>query len=65
MSADDVRQRVEAIKAVMRDDEAAHSMEDELWRDVLKAIAAGATNAAELAAEALKTQELNFSRWYA
>ena len=54
-----------ALLAAMGDSDRAHSAEDALYRDVLQAIADGATNAAELAAEALKTRELDFSRWCA
>lgn len=42
----------------------AHSSEDALHREVLEAIAAGAPNAAALAAAALKSTELDFHRWY-
>jgi len=47
------------------DNELAHIKEDALREDVLDAIAAGATNAAELAEEALKSSDLDFTRWYA
>ena len=48
------------------DDEAAHSMEDALHRDVLKAIAAGeCDDPAATAAAALKTLDLKFQRWCA
>lgn len=47
------------------DPESAHSSEDDLHQDVLKAIANGATNPAELAREALKSLKLDFPRWYA
>lgn len=52
-------------KAMGWDDELAHSMEDALWEDVLRAIADGAPNAAELAKAALATKELDFARWCA
>ena len=42
----------------------AHAAEDALHQDVLAAIAAGAPNPAELAAAALATTEIKFSRWY-
>ena len=47
------------------DDEAAHGMTDDLHRDVLAAIAAGAPDAQILAAAALRTETLGFSRWCA
>jgi hypothetical protein len=61
----DVEAKVEAIRAVRGDDERAHSDEDELHQLVLAVIARGAANAAELAAAALKTTEIEFSRWCA
>ena len=65
LTVDDVRRRVEEIRAIAGDDEAAHSDEDSLHELVLRAIADGAPNAAELAAEALKTGEIKFARWCA
>lgn len=50
------------IYAARHDDEHAHNLEDALYLDVLRAIADGAPNAAELARDALRTQEINFSR---
>ena len=65
MTTDDVRARIEDIKAHAGDDEAQHSMEDELLRDVLEAIAAHAAEPAALAETVLATRELNFERWCA
>lgn len=66
MSPDDIRARVARIAAIgERDDEVAHSDEDELHRDVLGVIAGGALGGAELAREALKTRDLTFARWCA
>ena len=48
-----------------RDHEGAHIERDNLYRDVLRAIAAGADNARELAAIALRSEDVEFSRWYA
>ncbi|QNH48712.1 MULTISPECIES: hypothetical protein [unclassified Bacillus (in: firmicutes)] len=64
MTVDDVQKRVEAIRQAAFDDETAHGMEDELYTEVLKAIANGADNPEKLAAEALKTEKIEFSRWY-
>ncbi|KLK98059.1 hypothetical protein XJ18_17675 [Bacillus pumilus] len=64
MTVDDVRERVENIRQVAFDDETAHGMEDDLYIDVLEAIATGADSPEKLAAEALKTQEIEFYRWY-
>jgi hypothetical protein len=46
------------------DNGCAHIEEDEIYSDVFRAIRDGATNAAELAAECVKFQELPFARWY-
>lgn len=63
MRVSDVKFQVEQIKAIAgRDDEAAHSMEDELFIDVLKAIAKGSRQAKALAREALKSKALQFPR---
>jgi len=64
MTVDDVRERVENIRQAAFDDEVAHGMEDELYAEVLKAIANGADSPEKLAAEALKTEKIEFSRWY-
>lgn len=42
----------------------AHILEDELRRDVLKAIAEGAPNAQELAVTVLRTADIEFPRSY-
>ncbi|WP_303985888.1 hypothetical protein [Niallia circulans] len=65
MTVDDVMKRVEDIRQVAEaeDDETAHGMEDELYAEVLKAIANGVDNPEKLATEALKTLEIEFSRW--
>jgi len=53
------------IVAIAGDDEAAHCAEDSLRREVLEAIAAGSPHARELAEMALRTEGIDFSRWYA
>ena len=65
MDIHEVRERVQAIRDIAEDDEAAHCNEDGLWRDVLAAIAEGSSNSAELAREALVTGEIDFARWCA
>lgn len=65
MTVEQVRERVAEIRADRHDDERAHSNEDALWGDVLQHIADGGGNAAELAAEALKTTQISFARWCA
>ena len=63
MNISDVRRRLRKIEAMQHDYEAAHSEEDALYGDVLRAIAKGADRA--LASEALKTQNLTFPRYCA
>lgn len=65
MTLQDVQLRVAAIKAAAGDAERAHGLADDLYRDVLTAIAAGAADAPVLAAEALRTEWLDFDRWCA
>lgn len=62
-----VAERVAQIRAMAGDDEAAHCAEDALYGEVLAAIASdGCTDdVREVAAAALKTQDIEFSRWYA
>jgi hypothetical protein len=66
MTLEDVKKAVEKIKEKRRDDEAAHSLEDELYLDLLQSIADGNCDDPQAcAAEAIKTQDLNFARWTA
>jgi hypothetical protein len=65
MRIEEVRERVEEIRRGADDDERAHALEDRLHKDVLKAIAEGASNGRQLAAEALTTDQIRFGRWYA
>lgn len=71
MTVEEVIARVEEIRKIRGDDEMAHVYEDRLFSDVLHFIAEDSgrfgvrTGYVKLAREALKTQELKFSRWYA
>ena len=65
MTVEDVQFRVEEIRRMAGDGESAHGLEDDLWEDVLEAIAGGAENARHLATAALCTRSISFSRWYA
>lgn len=67
MTVEEVQQRVAEIHemAENEDYEMAHSYEDDLYRDVLEAIAGGATNDFELARAALVTADIEFSHWCA
>ncbi|MFH8751111.1 hypothetical protein ACH4GK_31775 [Streptomyces rimosus] len=68
MDVSRVRDRIALIaKRASSDDEQAHALEDDLYRDVLKVIAQTSSDplARTLAAEAIKTAEIDFERWYA
>lgn len=67
LTVEKVRERAQALAQAGADvdDEACHSEEDELWKDVLTAIAEGHPQAVELAREALETQRGEFARWCA
>ena len=66
MTVEKVRERVAKIIACREDAEAAHSLEDDLYVDVLRAIVAGdCESPQEIAFEALKTQAFDFQRWCA
>lgn len=61
----DVEARVQNVREMTGDAEVAHSEEDQLYKDVLAAIAAGQRGAKDLAAAALKAAEIDYERWYA
>ena len=65
MTKTDISRRLAAIARAARDKdhEAAHSYEDQLMADVLKAIAQGAPDPVGLAAEALKVRRESFPRF--
>lgn len=65
MDIADIEGRIEAIKKMAADWEAAHSWEDQLYRDVLEAIANGASDPRELAKAALASQAIPFARYCA
>lgn len=62
----EVVRRVGEIAGYAKDDETAHGAEDELYEGILKAIANGtAEDPKAMAKEALATQKIDFSRWFA
>ncbi len=65
MTIEEAQRRVDVIAASVGDDEGAHIEEDSLRNDILVAIAGGDANPVGLAMIALKTNDLNFSRWCA
>ena len=66
MTVEEVKKRVAEIEAMKNDDEGAHIAEDALHQDVLYAIAGGRCDDPRgCANEALRTKEIEFSRWCA
>lgn len=67
MSPEEIRKRVERIREMAGDDEAAHSEEDSLHQEVLAAIRDGQCEGknAECAGLALETLSIDFARWCA
>lgn len=65
MKIEEVRRRLGEIERKRHDDEAAHSMEDQLHQDVLTAIANGHPDARLLAGLALESGAIGFARWCA
>lgn len=65
MKLEDIKKAVKEIEEIKEDDEAAHMEQDDLYRSIIKAIAEGKTVTPEMAQEALKVEEIDFSRWYA
>lgn len=67
MTIDDVKRRIEALVILDRKEFGGkpHEAEDLIHQDVLRAIADGtAEDPRAMAAEALKTLELDLTRWY-
>lgn len=65
LTIEEVRRRVGEVAAAAKDenDELAHVREDELWYDVLKAIATRmAGDPVAIAIEALSTKNIGFNR---
>lgn len=65
MTLEDITKLLNRIEKCKRDDEAAHSLQDQLFEDVLEAISLGADNPSMLAKEALKVLNIDFERWCA
>lgn len=66
MDIEDVNRCLANIEREKDDPERAHDMQDDLFRDVLRAIADGETdNAAALALAALKVDKIEFARYTA
>lgn len=69
MTEHDIAEALKAIEDNKRDNEVAHSLEKQLWRDVLQAVAnfeyANEAEAAIAAEHALKSRDIKFERWFA
>ena len=61
--ATDVVNVVADINLLRNDPEAAHSLEDELYAQVLGAVVAGHPEAREMARYALTSKNISFPRW--
>lgn len=64
MTFQSIRDRVARIRTHAQEGDygAAHGEEGDLWRDVLRAIAAGADNPRAMARETLETTRIGFER---
>lgn len=65
MTHDEAKQRVEEIRTLAGDDEAAHAAEDQLYHDFVFFVAMREGPHRAIAAEILKTGKIKFSRWCA
>lgn len=68
MTPADVRRQVEIIRKLAvpgADYEALHGMEDNLYKDVLRAIAEGVLEPQTVAATALRAEKIEFPRYAA
>lgn len=66
MEFKDISQKINKIKETSDDDEMAHGLEDELYKEFIKSIAEGKVEyIQEKAKMILIVQHINFSRWCA
>jgi hypothetical protein len=66
LTLEEIRRRIEEIRADAGDDEGQHGAEDALHQAVLQAIANGTCEKPREAARlALETREIDFARWCA
>lgn len=67
LTVEKIKVRLAEIRSVADDDERAHIWEKDLWADTLRAIALHSDCPASraLAEEALKSQDIEFARWFA
>ena len=66
MDIEKIKEKVAYIDSIKNDDEAAHSIEDQLRHDFILYIANfGPKDLSEMAREILKTEEIDFRKWCA
>jgi hypothetical protein len=66
MTVDFIQEYLQYLKRISHDDEAAHGDEDTLWEQVMYSIAQGrCVDPKECCALAIRSQEIEFSRWCA
>lgn len=68
LTLEGVRQRTEQVLAMDRHDadpESAHSAQDRLYVDVLRAVVAGHPDAAAMAEDCLRVEDSDGTRWWA
>ena len=66
MTLDEVENRVQKIRACAGDDETAHSMEDDLYRDFIECVATSTLeHYSDMARKILETNKIEFARWCA
>lgn len=65
MGVEYIARRIDVIREQLHDEARAHLLEDELYVDVLHAIARDPSNAQELAEAVLAVGDLDFKRVYA
>lgn len=66
MKTNTVKRRIRDIRKYRAQDDVAHEMEDNLYREVLRSIAEGtAEDPKEMARLALTTDDIQFARWTA
>lgn len=65
ITIEEVEARVRMVESRKDDNESAHGIEDDLYEDVLRAIAEGSPEATALARAALKSKDVDFARWCA
>lgn len=65
-SVDKIKAKAKEIEARVKDPETAHVLKDELYHDFIQHVSKHADgNLSAMAKEVLKTQKIQFPRWFA